>query len=343
MKFSFLNMAAYDGPAPQLEVWPVAAKICDPEVARKSYRRWLDLCAHADDLGFDWVSVAEHHYAAYMMTPNPLLMAAALTQVVKKAKIALLGPLVPLNNPVRLAEEVAMLDVLSEGRIVVLFLRGTINEHNTYDTPKEFTREMTQEGIDLAVKALSSPEPFSWQGEHYKFSTISVWPRPSQNPGVPIYGSGNSEESVEFAASRKLGIAFSFAPPEAVKKFVDLYKAKAAAAGWTPTPDHVIYRGLTYAAASDEQARAEAFEFFGKRAEIAAQSQQETMGGPQTTPLVFEPYFLGGPDTLIERIAALRECGVGIVDLCFAIGSHEQQVNAMNIVARDVMPVARSW
>lgn len=343
MKLSFLNMTGYDGPAPYIDVWPVAPDICDPAIARQSYKRWLELCAEADRLGFDWVSVAEHHYAAYMMTPNPLLMAAALTQVVKNATIALLGPLVPLNNPVRLAEEVAMLDTLSEGRVAVLFLRGTVNEHHTYDTPKEATRAMTQEGIDLAIKALTEPKPFSWHSEHYRFSTVSVWPRPNQNPGVPIYASGNSEESLDFAASRKVGIAFSFAPPETVKKFVDIYKQKCADAGWTPTADHVIYRGLVYTAASDEQAREEAYAFFGKRAEIAAQSQQETMGGPQTTPLIFEPYFLGGPQTLIERFATLRECGVGIADLGFPIGSHEQQLNAMRIVAREVMPVVKSW
>src|SRR3546814_10599102 len=94
-----------------------------------------------------------------MMTPNPAVMAAALTQRVKRAKIALLGPLVPLSNPVRLAEELAMLDAMSGGRLVVLFLRGTPNEHHTYDTPAEKTRGMTQEGIDLILKAWQEDEP----------------------------------------------------------------------------------------------------------------------------------------------------------------------------------------
>jgi alkanesulfonate monooxygenase SsuD/methylene tetrahydromethanopterin reductase-like flavin-dependent oxidoreductase (luciferase family) len=343
MKLSFLSMTSYDGPAPSMEIWPVAPRICDPEVARQSVQRWLGLCERAEALGFDWISVAEHHYAAYMMTPNPMIMAAALTQVIKKATIALLGPLVPLSNPVRLAEEIAMLDALSGGRLAVLFLRGTQNEHNTYDTPKNVTREMTQEGIDLAVKALTADEPFSWNGTHYKFSTVSVWPRPNQNPGVPIYASGNSEESVAFAAKRRLGIAFSFSPPEMVKKFVDLYKQEAAAAGWTPTPDHVIYRGLTYVAATDEQAQGEAFAYFGARAAESAHLQSSTMGGPEVTPLITQPYFLGSPQTLIERFAALRECGVGVADLCFAIGTHEQQIKAMETVAREVMPVVKSW
>ena len=216
MKVSFLASNSYEGPAPGIEIWPASPDACDPVVASQSISHTLELSAHAERLGFDWISVSEHHYAPYMMTPNPMVLAGALTQVVKKARIALLGPLVPLVNPVRLAEELAMLDSMSGGRLEVLFLRGTPNEHKTYDTRAEDTRRMTQEGIDLVLKALTESEPFSWHSEHYDFSHIAVWPRPLQRPHPPVYGSGNSEESVLFAAKRRMGIAFSFAPPDVV-------------------------------------------------------------------------------------------------------------------------------
>jgi alkanesulfonate monooxygenase SsuD/methylene tetrahydromethanopterin reductase-like flavin-dependent oxidoreductase (luciferase family) len=224
-------MTAYDGPAPGLEIWPAAPHYCDPDIAQASFAHTLAMCARADALGFDWVSVSEHHYAPYIMTPNPCVMAAALTQVVKRARIALLGPLVPLTNPIRLAEELAMLDVLSGGRLVVLFLRGTPNEHHTYDTDPAETRAMTQEGIDLILKIWSSERPFAWEGTHYRFSTISVWPRVVQTPHPPAYGSGNSAESVAFAAQRRMGIAFSFAPPEIVAEWVKLYREEAGRRG----------------------------------------------------------------------------------------------------------------
>ena len=236
MKISFLGMGAYDGPAPGMEIWPAAPDLCERQTATDSLRKTIALCIKAENLGFDWISVSEHHYAPHMMTPNPVVLAGALTQVIKKAKIALLGPLVPLNNPIRIAEEIAMLDVLSEGRIIALFLRGTPNEHNTYDTPKDDTRGMTQEGIDLILKAWTEAEPFSWQGEYYQFSVVSVWPRGPQFPHPPTYGSGNSEESVVFAAQRKMGIAFSFAEPETVKSWVKLYLQEAEKAGWEATP-----------------------------------------------------------------------------------------------------------
>jgi NAD(P)-dependent dehydrogenase (short-subunit alcohol dehydrogenase family) len=121
MKVGYLSMTSYDGPAPGIEIWPAPSRYCDPKIASDSMQRSLTMCARADTLGFDWVSVSEHHYAPYIMTPNPIVMAAAISQVVKRATIALLGPLIPLSNPIRVAEEVAMLDSLSGGRVVVLF------------------------------------------------------------------------------------------------------------------------------------------------------------------------------------------------------------------------------
>src|SRR3546814_19541524 len=70
MKVSYLGMTGYDGPAPGFEVWPAPSTYCDPAIAHASIERTLTLCEKADALGFDWVSVSEHHYAPYMMTPK---------------------------------------------------------------------------------------------------------------------------------------------------------------------------------------------------------------------------------------------------------------------------------
>ena len=342
MKVSYLSMTSYEGPAPGIEIWPAPSVHCDPKVASDSMQRAMAMCARADALGFDWVSVSEHHYAPYIMTPNPVVMAAAISQIVKRAKLALLGPLIPLNNPIRIAEEVAMLDSLSGGRVVVLFLRGTPNEQKTFDTTGD-TRGMTQEGIDLIRKAWTHTQPFAWKGEHYRFETVSVWPRPRQDPHPPIYGSGNSEESVIFAAERGIGIGFSFAPPDVVKKSVALYRTHAARVGFAPTPEHVVYRGITYAAATDAQAGADMATFFGQAAAESAQFRSATLGGPPRVALVTQPYFVGSSRTILERFATLRDCGVGVVDLAFGIGTPEQKSAAMNLIARDVLPTVQGW
>jgi len=343
MKVSYLAATSYEGFAPGIEIWPAPSEYCHSDIAVLSMEHTLELCAKADAWGFDWVSVSEHHYAPYMMTPNPIVMAAALTQRVKRAKIALLGPLLPLLNPVRLAEEIAMLDCLSGGRVVVLFLRGTPNEHRTYDTPADQTRAMTEEAIDLICKAWREPAPFSWEGEHYQFKTVSVWPRLSQLPHPPLYGSGNSRESVLVAARKRLGIAFSFMAPQSCAELISLYHAEAVKAGWQPTADQVIYRGLTYVADSNAQAMKDMGEFFGARSAEQAKIKSSTLGGPPVVPLILQPYFVGDPQTVTERFRALHDIGVGVVDLVFGVGTHAQQAAAMERFAEHVLPQVHGW
>lgn len=343
MKVSYLCMTGYDGPAPGIAIWPASPEFCFPDVAQGSYARYLDMVEAAETLGFDWVSVSEHHYAPYQMTPNPMIMASAIIQRTKKVRVALLGPLVPLNNPVRLAEEVAMLDALSGGRLEVLFLRGTPNEHKTYGTAADLTKQMTQEGIDLILKAWTSEKPFGWEGEQYQFETISIWPRITQQPHPPVFGSGNSEDSVVFAAKRRIGIAFSFAAPESVSEWIRLYRAECAKVGWEPTPDHVIYRGIAYCAPTDEQAESNMIAYFGQQAEAQGKLQSATLGGPPVLDLVAKPYFVGSPETLIEKFRVLHDIGVGVCDLPFVVGSPEQQRASLELFGREVLPVVQGW
>src|SRR5205814_8270507 len=130
----------------------------------------------ADRVGFDWVACSEHHYSSSSLSPNPILLAAAVSQHLKRAKIALLGPTLPLTNPVRVAEEFAMLDNLTGGRLVAGLLRGTPNEFATYGINPDETRAQYEEGIELVRKALTEPQPYGWQARHYQYPTISIWP-----------------------------------------------------------------------------------------------------------------------------------------------------------------------
>ena len=144
MKAAIFNRVPYLGPAPE-GVWPVPAASYATEVAQASMADALDQFQLADELGFDWVTVAEHHYAPFSLTPNPMILAGALTQRVKRAKIALLGANIPILNPVRVAEELAMLDLMTRGRVVAGMLRGTPNEYITYATNPAESRERFEE------------------------------------------------------------------------------------------------------------------------------------------------------------------------------------------------------
>lgn len=337
MKVSFLGACTYGGPAPGFEVWPAPPSYCDRQIASQSMRRSIDNCRRAEELGFDWVSVSEHHYAPLMLTPNALVLAGALTQALTRAKIALLGPLLPLVNPVRVAEEVAMLDAMSDGRTIVLFLRGTPNEHLAYTDVSKQSRAMTQEGIDLILKAWTAPEPFAWHGENFHFDHVSVWPRTRQEPHPPVFGSGNSEESVIFAARRRLGLALSFMPASTAQRMVDLYKSEAKKAGWTPTREQILYRAL--AAVTDTNDVQES-------AYDKADAEARATGTPAPI-MIIGAYLNGGPRNVLRQIALLRDAGVGIIDMNLSPSmttiDYDAQAAATELFAKKILPEIRSW
>ena len=132
MKASYFGCMGYQERDKFPAGWPVPPSYYDPEVAMQSYRDGMAECRLAEEAGFDWVSLSEHHYSGNRTTPNPAVMAAAVAQQCQRVKIALLGQLLPILNPVRAAEEIGMLDNLTEGRLVVAFMRGTLSEDQVY-------------------------------------------------------------------------------------------------------------------------------------------------------------------------------------------------------------------
>ena len=110
MKASYFGCMGYSERHKFPPGWPVPPAYHDPEVSMQSYREGMEECELAEELGFDWLSLSEHHYSGNRTTPNPAVMAAAVAERCKRAKIALLGQLLPLNNPVRAAEEIGMLE-----------------------------------------------------------------------------------------------------------------------------------------------------------------------------------------------------------------------------------------
>jgi alkanesulfonate monooxygenase SsuD/methylene tetrahydromethanopterin reductase-like flavin-dependent oxidoreductase (luciferase family) len=187
--------------------------------------------------------------------PSTGPIAGALTQIVRRAPIALLAPLVSINNPVRVAEEIAMLDQLSGGRLVVLLLRGTPSEFKAYEPiDPALTQERTQAATRLVRKALTDTVPFAWQDEFFNYPNIAIWPRPLRQPLPPMYFSGNSLNSAEFAARERLGLCISFHRPEAVAAIVTRYRAEARRCGWEPMPDQIVYRGYVLVADTDTRA-----------------------------------------------------------------------------------------
>jgi alkanesulfonate monooxygenase SsuD/methylene tetrahydromethanopterin reductase-like flavin-dependent oxidoreductase (luciferase family) len=317
--------------------WPRRPRFYEPSAARKAYADAMGMYELADDVGLDFVTVSEHHYGGPGLEPNCLVTAAELAGRMKNARIALLGPNVPMNNPVRLAEEVAMLDLLSNGRIyAVAPLRGTPNEIITYySNPKE-SREIWEEGVQLMLRAWQEPDPFGWEGVHYRFRTIAVWPKFLDPAGPRVLLSGNSLDSVDFAVSLGTDIAISYGSKETVGTSIERFHAARAALGQATSPANVLYRNFVYVAETEERAREEAgrhgfgsMSFFRPPTASALSVYGESIRSGYATAGATRatlgtqpgdwglPRFIGTPDQVYEAIREYHALGIGAIDFSF--------------------------
>ena len=350
------------GTAPVPPGWPVPPAHYDSDIAMQSYQEGLAECELAERVGFDWVSLSEHHYSGNRTTPNPAVMAAVVAERCKRVKIALLGQLLPLNNPIRIAEEIGMLDNLTGGRLVVAFMRGVLSEDQVYDLNPAEGRERLIEGMDLVIKALTEPQPFSWEGRHYRYRTVSVWPRPVQRPMPPLIVATRSEDSVRYAAENRLGLGIAYAPVEDTSKVAAQYVKLCREAGWQPDPDQIVYRGGICLGETDREAEAllEGLESRGIERgltigpALTRAVQSARAGEPFDRAKVFADGaggtgrgirgmvgFVGGPDTVTRQLKAFHEqCGVGVVDLAFQQPgiSHHQVMQEIEMFGREVLP-----
>jgi alkanesulfonate monooxygenase SsuD/methylene tetrahydromethanopterin reductase-like flavin-dependent oxidoreductase (luciferase family) len=137
----------------------------DPELGHDLYNRYLDILERADQLGFDAVCVNEHHQTCYGLMPAPNIVAAALARRTSRAKIAILGNAINLrDHPLRVAEEVAMLDVITKGRIISGFVRGVGAEFSSFSIRPTTARDRFYEALELIRLAWTEPGPFSFDG-----------------------------------------------------------------------------------------------------------------------------------------------------------------------------------
>jgi alkanesulfonate monooxygenase SsuD/methylene tetrahydromethanopterin reductase-like flavin-dependent oxidoreductase (luciferase family) len=356
MKVSFFETARYLPPQTLPSEWPVPSGVYDRDAGAQAFQRMIERLEYVEELGFDWVSVSEHHYSPRILTPAPIVSASFIAARLKKIKIALLGPIVPQSNPVRVAEEVAMLDNLAEGRLIVGLLRGTTNEYLTYDLNPQEARERTDEGMELILKAWTEPQPFGWQGRHFKYRTVSVWPRTLQQPHPPTYALGTSRESCEFAARHRLGCGVSYGSLEAVGKATRYYREQCEQHGWTPAPDQIIYRANMLLADTDDEARAALAARSNQAPFVMRAGVREALGkldsrniaGEARAPITIGALpttFVGSPDTVVEQVRRCREVvGAGVLDLSLhppGASDLEPLMRSLDLFAAKVLPRIR--
>ena len=256
MKFSFFHLRPWTDLDETPSQWPAPNASFDAARGKALYDTYIDTMAYAEQCGFDAVAANEHHFSPYSMMNNCNLIGAALSQRTKSIKLAMLGNLLPLLNPIRVAEEYAMLDVMSGGRLIAGFVRGIPHEYIAYNVPPSESRARMKEALDLILKAWTEPEPFGWEGEFYQHRGISIWPKPMQKPHPRMLLSASNDESAEFVGQYDAMIGMTLIIDlDIAAKTIEVYRKTARAFGRETGPEDVLLGQQTCIAETDQEAR----------------------------------------------------------------------------------------
>jgi alkanesulfonate monooxygenase SsuD/methylene tetrahydromethanopterin reductase-like flavin-dependent oxidoreductase (luciferase family) len=264
MKFTAFHLMSYpylpaDFKQKYRSVWvDIPRDLYDPKLGHQIYNDYLDQLEFADRMGFDGIGVNEHHQNAYGLMPSPNIMAAALARRTRHASLVVLGNSIALYNPpVRVAEEFAMLDVISGGRLVAGFPVGTPMDTNfCYGEVPATLREKYREAHDLIIRAWTENDVFSFNGKFTKLRYVNLWPKPLQRPHPPIWiPGGGSVETWDFCAKHDYQYSFlSFFGYIAAKKIADGYWETMAQAGKPLNPYSMAFAQGVVVAETDAQA-----------------------------------------------------------------------------------------
>ncbi|HMD46838.1 MAG TPA: LLM class flavin-dependent oxidoreductase [Acidimicrobiales bacterium] len=385
MNFFFFHLMPWPNLAPPREflaeheaAWVTLSNAeYDPVAGQDLYRRYLDELVYAEELGFDGLVVNEHHQNAYGLMPSPNLVAAALTQRTERAKICVLGNAVTLYNPpTRVAEEMAMLDVMSGGRLIAGLVVGGGPEYYSYNVNPTEARPRFKEALDLVVKAWTTPGPFAYDGDYYHLPYVNPWPRPLQQPHPPVWIPGlGSPSTIEFCADKGfgyMGVAY-YAPPETFGRQAQAYHAAVAAAGRPYDPELLGWLTTIYVAETDDRAVEEAaphmayfqanlaagFVGAGKvwmppgyidppalvqfLDDLRAQAEGPRPSDPREAMAARSP-LVGSPETVRQRLADyVKRHKIGTVLGLLQFGSLPADLTArsMRLYAEEVIPYVR--
>jgi alkanesulfonate monooxygenase SsuD/methylene tetrahydromethanopterin reductase-like flavin-dependent oxidoreductase (luciferase family) len=220
---------------------------------RTVYERALERIVAMDDGGYDAVWLAEHHFTTYSVCPSVHLMALEAAHRTRRIRIGTAVSLAALYHPLRLAEEVALLDVLTDGRLNWGAGRGfERSEFQAFGVPLDETAGRFREAVEVVLAAWCN-ERLTFHGKHWHFDDVEVLPKPAQRPHPPTWVAATSPDAVSWAAS--MGHAILMDPHASFSEIgakYELYCRELAAHGWPPPGDTPMARLLAVAASDDE-------------------------------------------------------------------------------------------
>lgn len=231
----------------------------DPEIASDLLNRYLDEWVAADEFGLD-IMVNEHHTTMSCLSPAVALPLATLAKITKKARLLGLGwPMTNRTDPFRVAEEIALIDVISRGRLEVGLVKGVPFEFFSSNLNPVRATDRLWEAHDLIVKALTTLDgPFSWEGEYFQYRNVNVYPRCYQKPLPPFWMPTSGAGSARQIAAKGYVVA-TFMAGYQTKSVYDAYRETYQQQfGRVPTLDRFAYLGMGVVGASERKARVRA-------------------------------------------------------------------------------------
>jgi alkanesulfonate monooxygenase SsuD/methylene tetrahydromethanopterin reductase-like flavin-dependent oxidoreductase (luciferase family) len=310
MKTTFFHLMPYpelpdDFPEAHRSVWvDIDPGLYDPRVGHRAYNEYIDELEFAAHVGFDAVGINEHHSNGYGLMPSPNLIAASLARQCPEANIVVLGDSVALYNPpLRVAEELAMLDCITGGRMVAGFPVGSpMDTIFAYGQNPATLRERYQEGVELILRAWQADEVFSFNGRYNKLRYVNVWPRPVQDPHPPVWiPGGGSVDTWDWCAQNDLVYCYlSYFGYKAGLKTMQGFWKKVQEEGKEPNP----FQGgfAQFVAIADTEA--EAWELYREPAEYFFNRCLHVYAGFADPPGYKTPNTVrAGVEGMVERAA----------------------------------------
>ena len=335
----------------------------DTSAQSRIYDEALEQVEFAEELGFDSVWVAEHHSSRYGIFPSLTPILSYMAARTKKIRIGTGVSVLPFHNPIRLAEEAAMLDLLSKGRLEFGVGRGSADyEYGNFKVDFDSRDDRTREVLDIILGLWTTPE-FSYDGKYHQIEKLTIAPTTLQQPHPPVFlAVSRPPASIDMAVDRDLPILTTFSTPEADNlALFDMYAERCAAAGKPHNLDQSPFFRFVHLAEDEKEAREYPRDALTWCRDIGGYRRTITQGDEinwdlehwkrtrTVTPATFESeaetttYFVT-PDQCVQRIKNLQtNHNVGYFGASMSFGSmgHAEVMRSMELFGKEVMPKFR--
>ena len=320
------------------------------------YAHWLEQIDAAESLGFDSFWVTEHHFRYFGgMLPNPQMLLAAAAQRTKRMRVGSAVTILPMHDPIRIAEDFAMVDLLSDGRLNFGAGRGMHPlEYAVFNADFKTAQLRLPEALEVIVRSWTGGE-FEWNGTHYHYPKLTVYPKPLQKPHPPIYVTANRDpESFQFIGERGYNLMTLpwLATNELQRTRVEMYFDALRRAGHSIETKDVFVMYPAYVGDNDAQARTEVLAAWNRWREFAfeAMNLDPSKGEAYRTVSNHLEYdamvrdnrgVFGGPETCTQILKKIiKTVGATHIGLVFHFGglSQDKVLKSMERFARLVMP-----